>query len=75
MFAVLYVRGQQTQLIFGKGSGIDSVIAAAGAVDVGTELGIGDYGELTAEAMLQAEPDVILDEHHRSRNRSAGWPV
>jgi iron complex transport system substrate-binding protein len=58
--AVLYVRGQQTQLIFGKGSGIDSVVAAAGAVDIGTELGIGDYGELTAEAMLQAEPDVIL---------------
>ena len=58
--AVLYVRGQQTQLVFGKGSGLDSVVTSAGGIDVGTALGIVDYAELTSEALLQAQPDVIL---------------
>lgn len=58
--AALYLRGGQTQLVFGKGSGIDSVIEAAGGIDVGTTLGVDDYADITAEAMIRADPDVIL---------------
>ncbi|MFT3854376.1 MAG: ABC transporter substrate-binding protein [Ilumatobacteraceae bacterium] len=58
--AALYLRGGQTQLVFGKGSGIDSVIDAAGGIDVGTSLGVDDYADITAEAMIRADPDVIL---------------
>lgn len=58
--ATLYLRGTQAQLVFGAGSGSDSVVAAAGGIDVGTLLGVDDYAELTTESILQAAPDVIL---------------
>ena len=35
----LYLRGDQIQLIFGEGTGIDDVLPAVGAVDVAAELG------------------------------------
>jgi iron complex transport system substrate-binding protein len=56
----LYLRGEDVQLVFGDGSGIDAVIEAAGGIDVGTELGITDNASLSAEAVLKAAPDVIL---------------
>ncbi|MDP2290592.1 MAG: ABC transporter substrate-binding protein [Actinomycetota bacterium] len=56
----LYLRGEQVQLIFGQGTGIDAVLPAVGAVDVSTELGIVDTQQMTAEAMLLAAPDVLL---------------
>ena len=57
---VLYVRGEQVQLIFGEGSGFDEVLPAVGAVDVAAELGLGETVELTAEAMVRAAPDVLV---------------
>jgi iron complex transport system substrate-binding protein len=58
--AVLYLRGDKVQLIFGKGSGSDVLVDAAGGIDVGTDLGIEDNAPITAEAMLRAAPDVIV---------------
>lgn len=57
---VLYVRGEQAQLIFGKGSGVDVLLPAVGATDVASELGIGESAQITAEALLQAAPDVLI---------------
>lgn len=56
----LYLRGEQVQLIFGQGTGIDAVLPAVGATDVSAELGIVDTQQITAEAMLLAAPDVLL---------------
>ena len=56
----LYLRGQSVQLVFGKGSGVDVFIDAAGGLDVGTEAGIVDTQELSIEAIVEARPDVIL---------------
>lgn len=58
--AMLYVRGESTQLIFGAGSGIDWIIAATGATDVADSLGIVDTAEISAEALVAAAPDVLL---------------
>lgn len=56
----LYLRGDRVQYAFGRGSGIDAVIAAAGGRDVGTQLGVEDYGELTTEAIIDVAPDYLL---------------
>jgi iron complex transport system substrate-binding protein len=56
----LYLRGERVQILFGKGSGIDWVIDAAGGIDVGTELGVQESAPITAEALLAAAPDVIM---------------
>jgi iron complex transport system substrate-binding protein len=58
--AFLYVRGTQVQQIGGKGSGADAMIAAAGGVDVGSEIGIDGFKQLTAESLVAARPEVIL---------------
>jgi iron complex transport system substrate-binding protein len=56
----LYLRGERVQFVFGKNGGLDWVIEAAGAIDVGTELGVVDNAPLTAESVLRAAPDVFL---------------
>jgi len=56
----LYLRGERVQFVFGKNSGLDWVIEAAGAIDVGTELGVVDNAQLTAESVVRAAPDVFL---------------
>ena len=56
----LYLRGERVQFVFGKNSGLDWMIEAAGAIDVGTELGVVDTAPLTAESVLRAAPDVFL---------------
>lgn len=60
--AFLYLRGSASvYLIGGPGSGTDSMIAAAGGIDAGTEMGLDrPFTPLTAEAMAKAAPDVIL---------------
>lgn len=59
--AFLYLRGNAgVYLLGGKGSGADSMIAALGASDVGTQLGISGFAPLTAESLAKANPDVIL---------------
>lgn len=56
----LYVRGQGTQLIGGKGTTADTLIKAAEGVNTGGEIGIQDYRPLTPESLATAQPDVIL---------------
>lgn len=56
----LYLRGPSVQLAFGKGSGVDVLIDAAGGLDVGTEVGIVDTQELSIEAIVAARPDYII---------------
>ncbi|MFM7894005.1 MAG: hemin ABC transporter substrate-binding protein [Actinomycetota bacterium] len=59
--AFLYVRGTASvYLLGGSGSGADELIAAAGAVDVGALNGLASFTPLTAEAIVQADPDVLL---------------
>ncbi|GIW19575.1 MAG: hemin ABC transporter substrate-binding protein [Tepidiforma sp.] len=56
----LYLRGSTTQVIMGKGSGADVLITAAGAIDAGAEAGVTGSKPLTPEALVAAQPDVIL---------------
>lgn len=59
--AFLYLRGNAgVYLIGGKGSGADSIIAALGSKDVGTELGIEGFAPLTAESLAKANPDFLM---------------
>jgi iron complex transport system substrate-binding protein len=59
--AFLYVRGTAgVYLIGGKGSGADSLIAAAGAIDAGTKMNLKTFTPITSEALIGAQPDVIL---------------
>lgn len=59
--AFLYLRGTSgIYLLGGEGSGADSLIAAAGGVDVGAEAGFDAFVPLTAEALATLNPDVLL---------------
>ena len=58
--AFLYFRGSQTQLLGGEGSGAASLIEAAGGIDVGVEAGVRGFIAITPEALVTANPDVIL---------------
>jgi iron complex transport system substrate-binding protein len=57
---VLYLRGDNVRIIFGAETSVDSLLGAVGAINVGSELGIVDTGEITAESLLAAAPDVIV---------------
>lgn len=57
---VLYLRGEQTQLIFGAGTGVDVILPAVGAIDVAAELGVEGTRQLSAEAVLEAAPEVLI---------------
>lgn len=57
----LYVRGQAgIYYLFGKGSGADSLIGALGGYDVSRETGWSGMKPVTDEAIISAQPDVIL---------------
>ncbi|NBO46238.1 MAG: ABC transporter substrate-binding protein [Actinobacteria bacterium] len=59
--AFLYVRGSAAvYLVGGKGSGADSLIDAAGAVDVGATSGLKAFTPLTPEILATLKPDVLL---------------
>ena len=59
--AFLYLRGTSAiYLIGGKGSGADALIEAAGGIDVGSAAGLPEFTPLTAEALAQEDPDVLL---------------
>lgn len=60
--AFLYLRGSAAvYLIGGEGSGADSLVEAAGAVDAGKESGLDKpFTPITSEALVKAQPDVIL---------------
>lgn len=57
----LYVRGSaNVYYIFGKDSGADSLIDAVGGVDVASEIGWEGTKPMTAEALVAAQPDVLV---------------
>jgi len=59
--AFLYVRGSASlYLMGGDGSGADDLIEAVGAEDVGQSVGLKKFETLTPEAMVKAQPDVLL---------------
>ncbi len=59
--AFLYLRGTSAiYLLGGQQSGADALIAAAGGIDVGAEAGHPAFLPLTAEALVAANPDVLL---------------
>lgn len=59
--AFLYLRGPSAvYLLGGANTGADALIEAAGGLDVGSELGYDGFVPLTAEAIVQADPDVLL---------------
>ncbi len=57
----LYLRGASgIYYLFGEEAGADALITALGGVDVAAELGIPDSRPLTDEAVVAADPDLIL---------------
>lgn len=58
--AFLYLRGPETQLLAGTNTEADTVITAAGGINVGAESGAEGYFPVTAEALVAAAPDVIV---------------
>lgn len=58
--AMLYLRGEGTQLMFGEGTAIDWIIESTGAEDVADVIGIVGTTEISAEALIAAAPDVLL---------------
>jgi iron complex transport system substrate-binding protein len=59
--AFLYLRGPSAiYLLGGEQSGADALIAAAGGVDVGAEAGLAAFTPLTSEALIAADPEVLL---------------
>jgi iron complex transport system substrate-binding protein len=59
--AFLYLRGSNAiYLVGGKGSGADSLIDAIGSVDVGAQLLDEPFTPLSAEIMVEMNPQVLL---------------
>lgn len=57
----LYVRGNAgIYYLFGEGSGADSLISSINAIDVATEIGWKGMRPMTAEALVDAAPDVLV---------------
>jgi iron complex transport system substrate-binding protein len=57
----LYVRGQSgVYYLFGEESGADSLIDALGGVDVAGEIGWQGMRPITDEALVDADPDLLL---------------
>jgi len=58
--AFVYVRGPQLVLLFGQGMPTSSMIEAANAVDVGAASGVRGAVPMTPEALVAANPSVIV---------------
>ena len=56
----LYLRGSGVYYLFGSESGADVLIDALGGVDVAAEIGLEGLRPMTDEAMVAADPDLIL---------------
>ena len=57
---VLYLRGENVQLLFGTGTDAHWIIEAVGGIDIADELGIADTAPINAEALVMAAPDVLI---------------
>ncbi len=59
--AFIYVRGTASVfLLGGKESGADEMIRSAGGIDVGTDLNLAAFTPLTSEAIVNANPEIIV---------------
>lgn len=58
--AFLYLRGTQVQLIAGDGSGVDTLLESAGAVDAASRAGLRGNAPMTPEALVAAAPEVLV---------------
>ncbi|GAA3690012.1 heme/hemin ABC transporter substrate-binding protein [Gordonia hankookensis] len=59
--AFVYIRGRNLILLAGPGSGADDLIRSLGGTDAGTQADLtGAFTAISAEAMIKADPDVIL---------------
>lgn len=59
--AFVYLRGSAVMLLGGPGTGADELVAAVGAQDAGTAVGLSrPFTQLTSEALVTAAPDVLL---------------
>lgn len=58
--AFLYMRGSGVFYLFGKGSGVDSLLDSLDAVDVATQIGWDGQRPMNDEALVKANPDTIL---------------
>lgn len=57
----LYARGGAgVYYLFGEGSGADALIRSIGGIDVAEEIGWSGMKPMTAEALLDSQPDVLL---------------
>jgi iron complex transport system substrate-binding protein len=54
----IYARGTGTMMVGGKGTQVDKAITLAGGQNAVTQFS--DYKPLTAEALVKADPDIIL---------------
>lgn len=57
---VLYLRGNNVQLLFGEGTDVHWIIDAVGGIDIADELGVVDTAPINAEALVAAAPDVLV---------------
>ncbi|MFZ9333682.1 MAG: heme/hemin ABC transporter substrate-binding protein [Ilumatobacteraceae bacterium] len=59
--AFIYVRGTASVfLLGGKESGADEMIRSAGGIDVGTDLKLASFTPLTSEAIVNANPEIMV---------------
>lgn len=59
--AFFYLRGTSSiYLMGGKGSGADDLIAAAGGIDVGADMGLPAFSPITSEAVIRSNPSILL---------------
>ncbi len=56
----IYLRGSDVQLIAGSDTPADTMITAAGGINVGAEAGLTDFQPLSPEIVVAAQPDVLL---------------
>jgi iron complex transport system substrate-binding protein len=57
---VLYLRGENVQLLFGTGTDTHWMIEAVGGIDIADELGVDDTAPINAEALVVAAPEVLI---------------
>lgn len=58
--AALYLRGDLAQLVLGSESATRWIIETSGGVDISAELGVVEAEPINAEAILSANPDLLL---------------
>ena len=58
--AYLYTRGPDVMLLFGEGMTTTALIRGAGGIDAGADIGVDGTIDVTPEALVAAQPDVIV---------------